>query len=819
MEHAYKWGLEVTEPSPSKYDASTIRVLGGIEAVRKRPAMYIGSTGPEGLHHLVFEVVDNSIDEALAGYCTKIQVTIHTDNSITVEDDGRGIPVDLHVTQNKPALEVVMTTLHAGGKFDRSSYKVSGGLHGVGISVVNALAVQLEARVKRDGKVYEQRYERGKVASELRVVGTTQRTGTRIRFVADPEIFEAVDWNFDILSQRLRELSFLNAGIQISLEDVRTNRKSEYSYKGGIVSFVDFLHESKKALDKKVIHLQGNREDVDIDIALQYNEGYTETVFSYVNNINTREGGTHLSGFRAALTRTINSYAMSNNLFKKNAKTSLSGEDMREGLTAVVSVKLRDPQFEGQTKTRLGNSNVKGIVENFVNESLSIFLEENPPTGRKIVEKVLESARAREAARKAKELTRRKSALEVTSLPGKLADCQEKDPQHSEIFLVEGDSAGGSAKQGRDRKFQAILPLKGKILNVEKARLDKMLQNQEIGYMITAFGSGIGEEDFRIENLRYHKIIIMTDADVDGAHIRTLLLTFFYRHYRELIDRGYLYIAQPPLYLLKDPKNKDTRYIKDDKDFLDYLLERGVRETKVRVGEGKELKEAQLKKIITRIIRFDELLSRLRPGLLDSELLRDFILETRFSEAMLQEREDLERTVGDFWQNKRKQDFASEQDEYFIEGDPENNCYRIRYLSSKNGSRWETVLDAELVSAPAFQELLRIAREFDGMGKPPYLIEKAEEQTQVEGVFQLKEHVLELGRKGLGIQRYKGLGEMNPGQLWETTMNPETRTLLQVTIADAAEAERIFSTLMGDDVEPRRQFISENALQVQNLDI
>ncbi len=809
----------MVEKTESDYDASTIRVLGGIEAVRKRPAMYIGSTGPEGLHHLVFEVVDNSIDEALAGYCTKIEVTIHTDNSVTVEDNGRGIPVDQHVTEGKPALEVVMTTLHAGGKFDGRNYKVSGGLHGVGISVVNALSKQLEARVKRGGKVYEQKFERGKVASELRVAGTTQRTGTRIRFLADPEIFEYVDWNFDTLAQRLRELSFLNAGVQITLEDVRTNKKSEYSYKGGIASFIDYLNESKKPLHKKIIHVQGNREDVDIDIALQYNDGYTETVFAYVNNINTREGGTHLSGFRAALTRTLNSYASSNNLFKKNAKASLSGEDMREGLTGVVSVKVRDPQFEGQTKTRLGNSNVKGIVENFVNETLSTFLEENPSTGRKIVDKVHEAARAREAARKAKELTRRKSALEVSSLPGKLADCQEKDPQHSEIFLVEGDSAGGSAKQGRDRKCQAILPLKGKILNVEKARMDKMLQNQEIGYMITALGTGIGEEDFRIENLRYHKIIIMTDADVDGAHIRTLLLTFFYRHYRMLIERGYLYIAQPPLYLLKDPKKKQSKYIKDNREFMEYMLDRGVKDTKVHLEDGKKVQDGQLKTLVKKIIRFDDLLSKLRPGMVDREFLRDLLLETGFSEGILQDREELERTVRNVWEARQKEGFSTEQEEYFIEGDPENNCFRIRYLSSKKGTSWETVLDAELVTTPAFQELIRIAGEFDDIGEPPYRVEKGEDQTQAEGLFQLKEDILQLGKKGLGIQRYKGLGEMNPGQLWETTMDPETRTLLRVAIADAAEAERIFSTLMGDDVEPRRQFIFENALQVQNLDV
>ncbi len=808
------------QAAESSYDASTIKVLGGIEAVRKRPAMYIGSTGPEGLHHLVFEVVDNSIDEALEGYCTRIEVTIHTDNSITVEDDGRGIPVDIHVTEGKPAMEVVMTTLHAGGKFDRRSYKVSGGLHGVGISVVNALSERLEARVKRDGKVYEQRYEKGRVVTELRVVGTTEKSGTRIRFLPDAEIFENLEWNFDILAQRLRELSFLNAGITITLTDERTNRRDEYRYEGGIVSFVEFLNKSKRPLHKKVIHLKGVREDVDIDIALQYNEGYTETVFSYVNNINTREGGTHLSGFRAALTRTINAYATANNLLKKGGKVSISGEDIREGLTAVISVKVRDPQFEGQTKTRLGNSNVKGIVENFVNEGLATFLEENPATGRKIVEKVQEAARAREAARKARELTRRKSALEVSSLPGKLADCQEKDPSLSELFLVEGDSAGGSAKQGRDRKFQAILPLKGKILNVEKARLDKMLQNQEIGYMITALGSGIGEEEFKIENLRYHKIIIMTDADVDGAHIRTLLLTFFYRHYRPLIEKGFLYIAQPPLYLLKDPKKKESRYIKDDRAFVEYLLERGLKGTRVESSEERRIGESKLKRLVDRIVRFEDLLSKVRPGKVDQEFLRELLLHVPLRREMLCDEEELQRVFSEFAGRKRGGDtVAGNGDEFSIEPDDEEGCCKVRYLVARNGSKSETILDAELVDSPAFQELVRLAEGFSEAGPGPYRIERGEERYELESLFDLKEKILELGRKGLAIQRYKGLGEMNPGQLWETTMNPESRTLLQVEIADAAEAERVFSTLMGDDVEPRRQFISENALQVQNLDI
>ena len=808
--------MKEKDKNVKEYDASNIRVLGGIEAVRVRPAMYIGSTGPEGLHHLVFEVVDNSIDEALAGHCKKISVTLHTDNSVTVEDDGRGIPVDQHVTEEKPALEVVMTTLHAGGKFDQNSYKVSGGLHGVGISVVNALSENLEVRVKRDGNVYEQKYVRGNVSSELSVVGTTKKTGTRIRFRPDTEIFEELEMNYDILSQRLRELSFLNAGIQISIDDRRTNRQDEFSYKGGIVSFVELLNKNKKPLYNKVVHIQGVREDVDIDIALQYNLGYSETVFSYVNNINTREGGTHLSGFRAALTRTINQYAINNNLFKKNNKISISGEDMREGLTAVISIKVRDPQFEGQTKTKLGNSNVKGIVDNFAYEKLSTFLEENPSTGRRIVDKVQEAARAREAARKAKELTRRKSALEVSSLPGKLADCQEKDPKYSELFLVEGDSAGGSAKQGRDRKSQAILPLKGKILNVEKARLDKMLQNQEIGFMITAMGTGIGEEDFQIENIRYHKIIIMTDADVDGAHIRTLLLTLFYRNFFPLIERGYLYIAQPPLYRVKDSKKKQGTYIKDDHEFMDYLIERGVKEHTVSIQERK-LSGVSLTNLIARIQRFESLLTKLNPEAVEVAVIREFLLEGPFPKEVLYDREELEGRIREFFEKRTEKGFQA--DEYFIERDAENNCNRIRYVSTKNGSRHVTLLDEELVQSPAFQELNSLSREFKNLGPPPYVLENSEKKTLVQNLFELKESILQLGRKGLGIQRYKGLGEMNPDQLWETTMDPERRTLLQVTVADAVKADQIFSILMGDEVEPRRQFISENALQVQNLDV
>ncbi len=810
--------MEATPVSGNEYDAKRIKVLGGIEAVRTRPAMYIGSTGPEGLHHLVYEVVDNSIDEALAGFCTQIRVVIHPDNSVTVEDDGRGIPVDLHETLKKPALEVVMTTLHAGGKFDRQAYKVSGGLHGVGISVVNALSEYLEVRVKRDGKVYQQRYNKGKVISDLEVVGTTEKTGTRVRFRPDPTIFEDIEFSFEVLSQRLRELSFLNAGVEITIEDERTNKRNEFKYKGGIESFIDFLNKGRKVLHDKVIRLEGRREDVEIDIALQYNDGYSEVVFSYVNNINTKEGGTHLSGFRAALTRTVNNYAISNGLLKKNEKLAITGDDVREGLVAVISVKVPNPQFEGQTKAKLGNSNIKGIVENFVNEGLSTFFEENPSVARRIIEKVIEAARAREAARKARDITRRKSALEVGSLPGKLADCQEKDPALSELFLVEGDSAGGSAKQGRDRRCQAVLPLKGKILNVEKARLEKMLKNQEIGNVITALGTGIGEEDFRIENLRYHKIIIMTDADVDGAHIRTLLLTFFYRNFAALIEKGHLYIAQPPLYRVKDGKTE--KYILDDQHFLEYLVDRAVGQVTVESADKREISGEALKKLVRRVMRFEEIFSRMRSGSLDRDFLRLVLSDPRFSPDCLGRREDLESLVSGWTAGQGgSEDAEGPRREYEIEMDPENNCYRVRCTTRRNGWRQQTLLDADLVSSPAFQELWNLEKGFSAIGSPPFRMKDGDEQSEAEDVFQLKDKLMTIGRKGLSIQRYKGLGEMNPAQLWETTMDPETRTLLQVTIEDAAGADQIFSVLMGDEVEPRRQFISENALSVRNLDI
>jgi DNA gyrase subunit B len=800
------------------YDASTIKVLGGIEAVRKRPAMYIGSTGPDGLHHLVFEVVDNSIDEALAGCCDRIAVVLHTDGSVTVEDNGRGIPVDMHETEQKPALEVVMTTLHSGGKFDSKSYRVSGGLHGVGISVVNALSEYLEVKVKRDGKVYYQRYTRGKVECDLKEIGTTEKTGTTIKFRPDPEVFGTAELSFETLSQRLRELSFLTPGIRISIEDQNTGKRHDFSYKGGIPSFVEHLNKNRKVLHEKIIHIQGVREEVEVDIALQYNDGYSETVFSFANNINTKEGGTHLTGFRAALTRTINNYAPVNSASKKAPKIAISGEDVREGLTAVVSVKLRDAQFEGQTKTKLGNSNVKGIVEALVNEKLGTFFEENPSVARSIVEKVQEAARAREAARKARELTRRKSALEVSSLPGKLADCQEKDPALSELFLVEGDSAGGSAKQGRDRRNQAVLPLKGKILNVEKARLDKILRNQEIGYMITALGTGIGEDDFSIERLRYHKIIIMTDADVDGAHIRTLLLTFFYRYLPSLIERGNVFIAQPPLYKVKEQRKKESRYLKSEAELEEFILSNGATEAKILSRHG-EIAEAGLKHLVRQILRFEEVLGRLARGQADKGVLRLLVFEGVTGPEVLYDEERFRALLDALVQRNQPVEIYAEEDEYQVERDYENNCSRARYISKREGMVRETVIDFDLLNSPEFRELHRIAQRLQDLAPLPVELVADGEKRTMNDYIELKDSVLDIGRKGIVIQRFKGLGEMNPEQLWETTMNPETRTLLKVQIEDAVEANEIFNILMGDEVEPRRQFISENALSVRNLDI
>ncbi len=789
-----------------RYDASNIKVLEGLEAVQKRPAMYIGNTAIEGLHQLVYEVVDNSIDESLAGYCNQIQVNIHLDGSVTVVDNGRGIPVEEHPQEKRPAAEVVMTKLHAGGKFDNETYKVSGGLHGVGVSVVNALSEFLELEIWRDGKVYQQRYERGK-PGEFRETGTTKRRGTMVTFKPDAEIFEVTQVSFDVLSQRLRELAFLNEGVEISIEDERSEKKHSFNYQGGIISFVSHLNKNKVCLHADPIYLKGEKEGVIAEIALQYNDGYNENIFSFANSINTHEGGSHLSGFKSALTRTINSYL---NKLNNKDKTTLSGEDVREGLTAVLSVRLPRPQFEGQTKTKLGNSEVKGIVETLVNDRLSAYFEENPSVTRKIAEKAVDAARAREAARKARDLTRRKGALDAWSLPGKLADCQERDPAMAEIYLVEGDSAGGSAKQGRDRRYQAILPLRGKILNVEKARFDKMLSSQEIRTIITALGTGIGEDDYDVSKLRYHKVIIMTDADVDGAHIRTLLLTFFYRQMRDVIERGHLCIAQPPLYKVK--KGKTERYLGNDRELSHFLMTKAAEEVTVRVPEAKvaEIKGKALSRTLERLAEYKHLVELMaRRGL--EEAVAEVLLEEDVHDvSTFQDAEALEKVRARVQQSGR----AVEE----LEKDEEHNLFRFDYRTQLRSFPVVTI-SWDLISSIEYRSLRQLNREMVELAKPPFLVSLNGTETAIESKRALLDHLLEEGKKGLSIQRYKGLGEMNPGQLWETTMNPETRKLLKVNISDAVEADSIFTVLMGDQVEPRRKFIEDNALDVRNLDI
>jgi DNA gyrase subunit B len=807
---------EPKTPEASDYRADNIKVLEGLEAVRKRPGMYIGDTSERGLHHLVYEVVDNSIDEALAGHCDKIDVTIHIDNSVTVVDNGRGIPVDIHKTEKVSAAEVVLTKLHAGGKFDKASYKVSGGLHGVGISVVNALSETLEVEIKRDGKVYQQSYKRGEPQGSLKEVGKSKERGTRVTFKPDSQIFETIEFSFDVLSQRLRELAFLNRGVKITIEDERTQKKHELFYKGGIVSFVEHLNRAKSPIHSKVIYLQGEKEGIDAEIAMQWNDGYAENVFSFANNINTMEGGTHLIGFKSALTRTINSYAIDSGQLKKDDE-NLQGEDVREGLMAVISVKVPEPQFEGQTKTKLGNSEVKGIVEALVNERLSNYLAEHPADAKKIVMKGVEAARVREATRKAKDLARRKGALDSGSLPGKLADCQERDPALSEIYLVEGDSAGGSAKQGRDRRNQAILPLKGKILNVEKARFDKMLSSQEIRLMITALGTGV-KEDYDGAKLRYHSIVIMTDADVDGSHIRTLLLTFFYRQMPDLVEKGHLFIAQPPLYKVK--RGKQERYIKDETGLEDYLIEIGTEDIRVQTSSnGNGLTGQPLQAFIKKVLRWEKLMAVTARKRRSRSVLEALLLEEDFSEETLRD----EKALKKFQTNLESYINLVAPDEAplscLLEEDPEHNCFKLICATRSNGTGLRTVIDRELLTSVEYKELKRLFSELMSPGPPPYSVENGEQKAKLRSFTELAGYILEGGKKGQYIQRYKGLGEMNPEQLWETTMNPETRVLLQVRVEDAVEANDIFSTLMGDEVEPRRKFIEEHALTVKNLDI
>jgi DNA gyrase subunit B len=850
--------------NPNEYGADQIKVLEGLEAVRKRPAMYIGSTGVQGLHHLVYEIVDNSIDEALAGFCRNVDVTIHIDGSVTVVDDGRGIPVGMH-TSGRSAAEVVLTVLHAGGKFENSAYKVSGGLHGVGVSVVNALAEWLELEIWRDGQVHQQRYERGTPTASLEVTGRTEKRGTKVTFKPDETVFETTDYSFETLSQRLRELAFLNAGVTITITDERDGKSHVFLYEGGIREFVEFLNKNRSVTNEKPIYMIGERDAIIVEIAVQWNDSYTETTYAFANNINTTEGGTHLSGFRAALTRSINSYAARHNMADKLSE-SVTGEDIREGMTAVISVKIPQPQFEGQTKTKLGNTEVKGIVEAIVNDRLGAFLEENPAVAKKIIAKAVDAALAREAARKARDLVRRKGALDNTSLPGKLADCQERDPAQCEIYIVEGESAGGSAKQGRDRRFQAVLPIKGKILNVEKARFDKMLGHEEIRTLIAALGCGIGADEFDPSKLRYHRVIIMTDADVDGSHIRTLLLTFLYRQMRELVDRGHIYIAQPPLFRAK--RGRQETFIKDERALETFLIKRAAESRALVLASGREIAGAELETRLEKLIvfrKFLQVVERRGPerkailALLEGQA-RDkafwsdrvavdalaahlagpgvlaTVVEDAEHEALAVSLED--RTAGYSRRHRLDLDFVTTGE--------------FRTLSSAYQDVRDLLAPVTIRTAAASAEKERLDQaameglaDVDEQGSPEGTgtdgatppgsagggtavqsdvgagsgSRTPEADRLVESLDELVEYFIAAGRRGLAVNRYKGLGEMNPDTLWETTMDPSKRTLLQVRAEDHTEADLMFTTLMGDQVEPRRRFIEENALDVKNLDI
>ena len=859
-----------------EYDSSNIKILEGLEAVRKRPAMYIGGTGIDGLHHLIFELVDNSVDEAISGHCKEVEVILHIDGTVTVSDDGRGIPVDLHTDRKISAAEVVMTVLHAGGKFDKDTYKVSAGLHGVGVSVVNALSEALHLEIKREGKIHSQKYEKGKPLSPLEVTGETTSSGTRIRFKADSEIFEDLNFRFEILSNRLRELAFLNKGLKIHIHDERDGKDNEFIFEGGIVSFIEHLGKNKKVLHPEPIYIEREKDDCDLQVAIQYNDSYAEEMFTFVNNVNTRDGGTHLSGFRSALTRTVNSYATQNNMLK-NTGVSLTGDDVREGLILVLSIKIPEPQFEGQTKGKLGNTDVKGIVEQIVNEKLGQFFEEQPAVAKKIVSKVISAAQAREAAKKAKDLVRRKSALEVSSLPGKLADCSEKDPALSELYIVEGDSAGGSAKQGRNRKNQAILPMRGKILNVEKARAEKMIGNQEIRTLITALGTGIGS-DFKLEKLRYHKVIIMTDADVDGAHIRTLLLTFFFRQMPQIIENGYLYIAQPPLYKVK--KAKKEKYLKDEKLLFQFLMEQGTEKLEISTSENNgTISGPELKQLIDNLFKFEECFDRvvknnipkaflnvlinLDVGRSDFEKLEhviaaaiqilDGLIDDESKNKLEYKKEYLNIPIKlknninlDSDKNNRLKEFLLEIDEegkdfstvktshHFdrvdlnkdlkdvslsIGFDQDSKTYNVIFFGSNNGRDFEITLNAEFMESVIIQNIMEIYKPIKAKDHPPFILNNNGESTSVDSKHGLLQAVLEMAKKGIYIQRYKGLGEMNPEQLWETTMDPEVRVLLQVRADDLVASEDLFTLLMGEEVEPRRDFIQKNALQARNVDI
>jgi DNA gyrase subunit B len=807
-----------TDNSGLVYDSSQIKVLEGLEAVRKRPAMYIGDTFFRGYHHLIWEVLDNAIDESLAGYCDKVVVTLHSDGSVSVEDNGRGIPTSIHPTEGVSGVQVVMTKLHAGGKFEKEAYKVSGGLHGVGVSVVNALSDLLKVEVKQNGKKHYMEFRKGDPVSELKVIGDAEGRGTKVTFYPDHTIFvDQKAFNHDTVAHRVRELAFLNAGLKIILIDERAAKEQEFFFEGGIRSFVKYINKSKSPIFPEPIFIAGERDGISVEIALQYNDEYSENFFTYANNINTPEGGTHLIGFKAALTRSLNAYATKNELLK-GFNEGIQGDDTREGLVGVISVKIPEPQFEGQTKSKLGNSEVKGFVEQIAGEQLAKFFEENPAISKQIVNKSLEAARAREAARKARELVRRKGALDGASLPGKLADCQNENPEEAELFLVEGESAGGSAKQGRDKKSQAILPLKGKILNVEKARFDKMLSFEEIRILITALGTGIGHGDFDVGKLRYHKIVIMTDADVDGSHIRTLLLTFFYRQMNEIISKGYLYIAQPPLYKLK--KGKMERYVKDEKEFTGIIIGAGVEGVTIESSDGKKTKAEDYKDLLVRIREVVPVLDELEMERLDRRVVVALAEAGITFDVNNWKRDDIEKVVPKITELIKQIIPFDSAITVVEEADGEA---ALKFNTRLRGVRYETFINRKLWISDRMTEVREIFKEADAtFGSGPFIARDTNdprEPAHAENLESLVEAIDARGRKGLSITRYKGLGEMNPEQLWETTMDPKNRRLLQVKVDDAIDADQIFTVLMGDEVEPRRKFIEDNALKIRNLDV